>query len=90
MCSVENANTDKERVKTMETMAEAAQKLGMTKQQLHPLVKKGIVSYRKSGNIVLINPETARRELLAAGFYERKEKLRLAKERKHGYGACQT
>lgn len=58
------------------TMTQAAKQLGIAKQQLYRFVKSDVVSGQRAGRVVLIDPEQARRELEADGYYERSEQVR--------------
>lgn len=50
------------------TAQEAAKLLGMAPQHLHDHIKRGIVSARRAGRIVLIDPTQARKEMEAHGY----------------------
>ncbi len=55
----------------MVTMTEAAEKLGIRPQRLYEKVKRGVVSSQRYGRAVMIDPEQARKELEAAGYFRR-------------------
>lgn len=58
------------------TMTGAAKALGMTRQALWLKVQEGVVSARKEGGVVLIDPEQARQELTVTGYFYHKAKYR--------------
>ncbi len=55
------------------TMTDAAKQIGIPKQRLYHNIKSGVVSARKVGKVVLLDPEVAREELRCNGFFRRSE-----------------
>jgi predicted site-specific integrase-resolvase len=60
----------------------AAARLGVAQQTLSYYLKKGKLTATKAGGVWLVDPEVAKTELEAAGFYERREVLRNGKKRR--------
>lgn len=56
------------------TLTEAAKELGMYKQTLWHKVQDGIVTAQKSGSVLLIDIEQARRELTEDGYFSHSRK----------------
>jgi excisionase family DNA binding protein len=55
---------------------EAAELLGVPKQRMRELMARGCISFQRYGRSVMVDPEIARAELEACGFYARSAKWR--------------
>lgn len=62
-------------------MAAAAAKLGVAHQTLDYYRRRGKLTAVQAGTIWLVDPEVAKQELEAAGFYHRREVVRNRKKR---------
>lgn len=61
-------------------LTEAARRLGVAHQTLLYYRQRGKLTAQRAGNNWLVDLEVARRELEAAGFYERREVVRNSKK----------
>lgn len=58
------------------TMTQAARQLGIPYQHLRKNIDRGVVSAKRQGTVVLVDPEQARKQLEANGFFWRSMAIR--------------
>lgn len=63
-----NYNVPEREQALITTAQEAAKQLGMSQQHFGLLIKRGLVSARRAGRIVLVDPSEARKDLEAKGY----------------------
>ncbi len=69
------------------TVQSAAAKRGVPHQRIRYYIAFGRVSCERAGGVYILDPETARRELEEAGYYER---LALWQQKKRARAAAQS